>query len=1411
MTDANMKPALEASTGTFDILLEFCRPDLYRQNAFRVTGLPVDVNARDISRHLQKLQMIEKLGGVGSNGAGMALYPLPDITAIRDATQRLHDPERRMVDELFWFWPHKLGESGSDEAMKLLATGDVTGATIVWTRQERDLSNANVSTHNLAVYRHAVALDLEWQSKTASLTEEEKKQRDICWQDALKRWHLLLEHEGFWSRLTGRIRDLDDPRLTTGTTRRMRKTLPQALLSINAHLAVQYAEQGHHAEAKRHINLMRGWNNGVGDGDSKLTDEALQLAVTNLRNRLKTLCRHAESQSESDPVHADEVIRHLLEQSRPLLTALTTVLPDNDLTREGAHDEVAQSILTCQIKYGRKTEDWETSQEVLEQAELIANGESVRVKIRDNIKQVKELRESGNNWCSSGYWALPSDTVAQLEEARTKAQARDYDGAIQDLAGLDPQIGKPLCRALGYCLSLNGIKIFNDALDEHKADSPQLKRIIHKIKAMSDTEFQLFILRAPTPSSPSYLMPECPSCGSTYYSRWVTFKYKEIPLFMCSSCSSEDQSYIERQKSTLREYIKQSLEYIILADEIDPGDSGVQRNLQTIRKTAADLNCSIHSTVSLKKKFAGVALRGRQEVFPPSDIDEVCYFCGTNRPVPSCHIKVPMSSRPKKIMLIFGEGEEHSFGDIIIPRCEICHDQHKNLPSKIEQWHQEKISTAAETNFPAVAKEIEDAKAALCSAESAEASARDLANFSELAAEESALVKEVARQQALLDQINTALANARNELNEVTSKNIFIKIFKRTSYQLELSQAQAKLDKLQLNLTEAEKSLRAANAELEASRQKIKAAQDEAVARAQEVTKQCSEALAAAQNKMHIAQEGAMKAYEEQTPCPTLPSGIEPELTYTNFSAISAQLKRGWHFGRSPRASAVKSDKPVNVSGLVGRSSRIASRLDTTGVNFYYQHPGFKAVILPAVTDKDVLCLGTIIHDIDISKLMADGTIFANYQSIMTSPSALIVGRHVSILRAWIKAYTHSGKDMKKAWKWLYSYLIDNNEAEARSAMEQMSTQFLDDCHVYFAHFIMHDESLARRLITQFEANASNTLSWIKCAKIWELVFCDEQTARKCLSKATAAAKDSFDWNACANEWIGIFQDVDEALRCIAQAEKIAQYTYQWLNCAHIWLIMMNDEGEARRCLKRAIECGNSFESCAQAWLEMFDDVKEAQRCIEKAETDAEKATYPYSHTWTGIAAYWQKLGNDKNATRCIRKSETIAEKEGGSLAWHYCAIAWQKVLGDNKEARRCMQKVESCAKGGRDWTWCAKAWAVIMPDAINARQCLDKAVSLAKSAYDWNGCAEIWRDVFSDEVNTKVATEKATALAEGCFEWKMCAELWLETFGNISEARRCVVNMESTAQKSYDWRDCASFWDKLGDTAAAARCREFA
>lgn len=411
------------------LLLDRARPEIYRVNAFRITGLQVDATGREIQRRVERVRMQERLGAAPEpSPGGLALDPPPDADTVREARQWLIDPEHRLIEELFWFWPRRFGESVEDPALGFLARGELKQATALWVGQENSRTDGAVAVHNLAVLAHVTVLDLEYTGRDGDLTPEELKDRETLWPQAFNRWRALFSREDFWSRLSDRILDLDDPRLTVATVGRLRRSLPLALLLISARLAARSVEAGEIAEAERHVRLI--WDSGF---EERWVEEALHRASEVPRRRIQVICESAEDEAKAKPAGADRMARQVMEQTESHLATLDLLLPEDDAYRQGAHDEVALRVLACQIAYGNETGDWKTSQEILEQAREIVAGEAARARIDENLRIVRgnmehQLEQDVCFFCSE---LPPDDEVAHEVKLHGDVMRVPVPGGVQ--------------------------------------------------------------------------------------------------------------------------------------------------------------------------------------------------------------------------------------------------------------------------------------------------------------------------------------------------------------------------------------------------------------------------------------------------------------------------------------------------------------------------------------------------------------------------------------------------------------------------------------------------------------------------------------------------------------------------------------------------------------------------------------------------------------------------------------------------------------------------------------------------------------------------------------------------------------------------------------------------------------------
>lgn len=345
-------------------LLEAANKDLFLSNAFRITGLTVEATAREIAKHADKLRVMEELGrGATAHTGAFALKPPPTLEQIRDAAQKLRDPTRRLIDELFWFWPHQFGQTTPDPAIRALTEGDSGAALAIWAGNEGDPEKGPIATHNIAVLWQLTALEREAHSGQPGSDTTLLAQLEKHWRTALKRWNYLLDDDLFWQKVVDRARQIDPDRLTSGFVRRMQATLPLALGKINAELAVAYLESSNPDLAQLHVRLMHQANR-----DPESVERAAELVLTPSRNRLKEQLRRAKECTNTSPEDAPTAGRQLLDQATQTMAAFDTLLGKQHTSRNELADELANACDRLVLAYHKETQDSATSRELLREA-----------------------------------------------------------------------------------------------------------------------------------------------------------------------------------------------------------------------------------------------------------------------------------------------------------------------------------------------------------------------------------------------------------------------------------------------------------------------------------------------------------------------------------------------------------------------------------------------------------------------------------------------------------------------------------------------------------------------------------------------------------------------------------------------------------------------------------------------------------------------------------------------------------------------------------------------------------------------------------------------------------------------------------------------------------------------------------
>ncbi|MFD6138892.1 hypothetical protein [Promicromonospora sp. NPDC060271] len=317
---------------------------LYRNNAFRVTGLPTDVSNRQVRRHREETQNPYYVTPVPDGD--VPLPPSDDPDALRAAFEVLRDPLARLVHELFWI--------RSDQP----------------------------SWHEHAVFAHSRALE--------GTTPDGRVAHEETWDDWRVGLRLLAQAfaaEVTWEWVRSRAAEIDDPRLSVAVLRALRDRLPEHVIGVSVGLAVRAAGVGQEL-AEHQMKVLRG-----AGFEPMLVRDAARAAVEPATARVRSAC---ESAREAEPSAGLSAASALLEETTSDLATCAAVLGNDDDVVGACRDEVARSVNNCVLGFvnlyvetAPAALSTQTVLDLLREARALASSPSVATLLDNNIADIE--------------------------------------------------------------------------------------------------------------------------------------------------------------------------------------------------------------------------------------------------------------------------------------------------------------------------------------------------------------------------------------------------------------------------------------------------------------------------------------------------------------------------------------------------------------------------------------------------------------------------------------------------------------------------------------------------------------------------------------------------------------------------------------------------------------------------------------------------------------------------------------------------------------------------------------------------------------------------------------------------------------------------------------------------------------
>ncbi|WP_432888976.1 septum formation family protein [Kribbella sp. CA-245084] len=331
-----------------DELRRLAGPELYRRNAFRISGLLADADGRTTRQVSQRLRAALEMGADVDLGTATSSDP-HEIQAACDLI--LGDPRRRLVHEVFAPWGTDVSDCGCSIELH--------------------------KNHDLAVKAHSNAIAREQSGEWG------KTPPDSEWTRARQSWGKVVP--GLARHLEYRVRDLDDRQLDKSAVGEIRRELPRALTQP----AVDLAVSGPTTRAARLVSHAQRFPNAAA-----VHRRLLVSAANPLYEELEDRRTQIAQRIGDGPV--DPIVAEIEDDLLPRLARLDALLPPGKNPRTSAlHDQLAILLNNCAVELMNRGEFNDgRAERYLERAATIAIDQHELSLVRDNRQMLDENRHA---------------------------------------------------------------------------------------------------------------------------------------------------------------------------------------------------------------------------------------------------------------------------------------------------------------------------------------------------------------------------------------------------------------------------------------------------------------------------------------------------------------------------------------------------------------------------------------------------------------------------------------------------------------------------------------------------------------------------------------------------------------------------------------------------------------------------------------------------------------------------------------------------------------------------------------------------------------------------------------------------------------------------------------------------------
>ncbi|MEA2067469.1 MAG: hypothetical protein U9O65_10355 [Thermotogota bacterium] len=338
----------------------------YQENAFRLLGLPANATWIIVQHARQSLNVRVKAGGFYSVDDPLSFLNTVERneSSIRNAFNRLKNPQLRLQERLFWFTNTAPTD---DKAFTRLKDNDIEGAIQTWESEKNITSYAN-----LARLFHSLCL----------FTDPGAKKADL-WKTALSKWRVVIENDDFWEY----FRDVEsesefDPPATLSEINGLRHECWKLILAPSITIIRNAINNRRDEVARSHLHVIRDSNlpsyalryieseslipfeNEI----KKTADDILQQLTNNI-NKFKDSENKTEEQIKSVTLACDKAYQTFKDHLFFRMERLAQLAgPESDVAKR-TQETIASSLRDIAVAgYHNAAEAYQAAEQVLKEA-----------------------------------------------------------------------------------------------------------------------------------------------------------------------------------------------------------------------------------------------------------------------------------------------------------------------------------------------------------------------------------------------------------------------------------------------------------------------------------------------------------------------------------------------------------------------------------------------------------------------------------------------------------------------------------------------------------------------------------------------------------------------------------------------------------------------------------------------------------------------------------------------------------------------------------------------------------------------------------------------------------------------------------------------------------------------------------